>query len=286
LNWAKPVKGSYALTISAKNTAGLSGAGKYTLNISAPPTLAGATLTGTTSSPFTASVLATDPNASTLHYAMTGAPAGLSLSSGGALSWAKPVAGIYKLTISATDALGLSATAGVTLTIEGPPVLTASALTGYVASIFQATVAAKDPNASALSYAMNGAPAGMTLSSAGILTWPSPVAGVYHLTISAKDALGLSASAPCTLTVYGQPVLASANLIAQTTAAFSATVLAMDPNAGALSFSLSGAPSGMNISTTGVLTWAKPLKGSYRFTIYAKDALGFSGSATYTLTVS
>jgi hypothetical protein len=49
---------------------------------------------------------------------------------------------------------------------------------------------------------------------------------------------------------------------------------------------MTGAPSGLGISTAGLLTWAKPVKGSYTLTIGAKDALGLSATAKYTLTVS
>jgi hypothetical protein len=84
----------------------------------------------------------------------------------------------------------------------------------------------------------------------------------------------------------GPPVLAAGNLTASDAAAISAKVSATDPNGSALSYSMTGAPSGLGISTAGLLTWAKPVKGSYTLTIGAKDALGLSATAKYTLTVS
>jgi hypothetical protein len=286
LSWLKPVRGSYALTVTARNTAGLSGSGKYTLNIYGPPTLVNANLVGYSTSAFSANLAASDPNGSALHYAMSGAPAGLGLATSGALSWAKPVAGVYKLSVTATDALGLSASAVYTLSIYGTPVLAGGALTGYVGSIFQATLSAKDPNASALSYAMSGNPTGMSLSAAGVLTWTKPVVGTFKLNVTAKDALGLSGSATYTLSVLGPPVIAGGILSAKSTAAFSANVAATDPNASALSYSLLGAPAGMSISAAGVLSWSTPLKGSYVITLVARDALGLSASGKYSLTVS
>ena len=50
--------------------------------------------------------------------AVTGAPTGLALSAKGAFAWAKAVKGIYALTVTATDALGLSGSGTYTLTVR------------------------------------------------------------------------------------------------------------------------------------------------------------------------
>jgi hypothetical protein len=286
LSWAKPVAGIYPLLITATDSFGYASAAAYKLSIAGPPVLAGGSYTGNTTAAFSASVSATDPIGSALSYSMTGAPSGLTISSTGALSWPKPVKGSYVLTVTAKDSAGLSGSGKYTLSIYGQPVLASASLVGYTSTAFATSVSASDPNGSSLSYSMTGAPTGLSLSSTGVLSWAKPVLGVYKLTITVKDALGIGASAGDTLTILGPPVLAAGNLTASDAAAISAKVSATDPNGSALSYSMTGAPSGLGISTAGLLTWAKPVKGSYTLTIGAKDALGLSATAKYTLTVS
>lgn len=50
------------------------------------------------------------------------------------------------------------------------------------------------------------------------------------------------------------------------------------------SYSLGGAPSGMMVSSAGVVSWAKPVTGSYSVTVTAKDSK--TGSAVLSLTVN
>lgn len=86
-------------------------------------------------------------------------------------------------------------------------------------------------------------------------------------------------------TVSNPPVVASASITGQVGTALSFTVSASAPNA--MTYSLTGAPSGMAISTAGVVNWPAPVAGTYTVTVVAKDSkTGLSGQGVYTVTVS
>jgi hypothetical protein len=140
-----------------------------------------------------------------------------------------------------------------------------------------------------LTYTLSGAPVGLTIDASGVVKWTTPVVGSYDLTVTAIDAqtkaegIGvytISVVAPTAptvsaSTVYGMPGSALSFQIIYGAGA-------LEP----LTFSLSGAPSGMAIGSTGTVTWAKPVLGTYNVNAVVKNSkTGLSGSATYAVKV-
>jgi len=289
LTWAQGVQGSYRFAASATNSYGKTGSGVYTLTVipQLPPVFTGNTsLSAVAGSAFSANLSVSNPNGGSLNLGLAGAPAGMALSASGVLSWLHPVTGIYIFTASASDSYGYTGTAAYKLAVYGPPHVPGASYTGNTGSAFSAGAGASDPIGSALVYTLAGAPSGLSISSAGVLSWAAPVKGVYAFSLTARNAAGLSATASYHLTIYGLPQVSSTGLTAASGTAWSRAVSASDPNGSALTFSMSGAPAGLAISAGGVLSWSKAVKGSYTLTITARDALGLSGSAKVTLTVS
>ncbi|MFZ6778501.1 transglutaminase domain-containing protein [Undibacterium sp. Ji83W] len=82
------------------------------------------------------------------------------------------------------------------------------------------------------------------------------------------------------------PVITSAPVTAAVAGlAYRYPVAAQDPKGASLSYSLTDAPSGMNISSTGVITWASPVLGSFNVTLRADNGKAFA-EQRYLLTVS
>jgi subtilase family serine protease len=179
----------------------------------------------------------------------------------------------------------VNALAGVVNTVTAPVVSSAS-ISGQVGTALTYTASVTAPNA--VTYALTGAPAGMSISTAGIVTWATPVAGTYSVTVTAKDTkTNLSGLGVYTVTIAAPtpPAVGSATISgkAGTALTFSTSVTA----ANAVTYTLTGAPVGMSISTTGVVTWATPVTGTYAVTVYAKDnKTGLSGKGTYTVVIA
>jgi hypothetical protein len=261
--------------------------------VAVAPVVPGGTLVAKTGVALSQSLGITAPSGVTTTYKLTGAPGGLTVGATGALAWAKPATGSYTFGATATTSAGQSASASYTLKIipyTAPAFSGATALTGTAGKAFAATLTASNPNGGTLSWSMTGGPDGLALGGAGALAWAAPVAGSYTLSVKVADSYGLSATRAYTLKVAGAanaaPTLASATLTAKAGAAFSATLAGKDADGDALSYTMTGAPSGLTLSAAGVLNWAKAAKGTYALKVTARDARGLAGAvATITLSV-
>ena len=251
------------------------------------PVVTGASISGMVGTPlsFTVSASAANP----LSFSMLGAPAGMSIASTGVVSWTAPVAGSYAVTMVARNTVsGLTGQAVYKIVIapQPAPVVAAGAVTGKVGTALAFSVSVTAPNP--VSYTLAGAPAGMSISSAGLVSWAAPLAGKYAVTVTAKDSkTGLSGKGIYTVAIAAPlpPVITAASVTGKPGVAlsFASTVVAPNP----VTYTLSGAPAGMAISAAGVVSWAKPVLGTYSVTIIAKDSkTGLSGRAVTTVKIA
>jgi hypothetical protein len=251
------------------------------------PVVTPAAISGVVGTPlsFTASVTAANP----VTYTLTGAPAGMAISSTGVVTWTTPVIGSYAVTVTAKDsktALSGQGLYTVTIAQQAAPVVTAASITGTAGTALSYATAVKAANP--VTYSLTGAPAGMTISSTGVLSWTSPIAGSYKVTVLAKDSkTGLTGQGVITIAISAPlpPSVSSATVQGKpgVSLLFSATATAPNP----VTYSLSGAPAGMAISTAGLVTWASPVLGSYTVTVIAKDTkTGLTGQGVYTVKIA
>ena len=251
------------------------------------PVVTGASVTDVVGTPLSFTVSATSPDP--LTYSLNGAPSGMSINSSGIVTWATPVAGSYSVTVTATDTKANLSGKGVytvTITPPAPPVVTGSAVSGKVGTALSFNVSVTDNNAYSLS--LSGAPSGMTISSAGVISWATPVLGTYSVTVTATDSkTGLTGKGVYVVTIAAQPapVVSGGSITGKVGTALSFNVSVSDSNP--LIYNLSGAPSGMTISSTGVVNWTTPVAGSYNVTVTVKDTkTGLSGQGVFAVVIS
>ena len=237
-------------------------------------------------------------------YAATNLPPGLSVStSTGLISGTLTAAGIYPVTISATNAAG---TASAVSTYVVTPVTVVPAFTnlaaeavGFTGISFGTTYL--EASGSPTSYAVTGLPPGLSLNSTnGTITGSPMTAGTYAVTVSATNAAG-TGSAVWTVLVYnstalqpafyavnagiaaavGQPFSYEFEVIAET-GGISATV--------PLTFSYNGLPPGISGNASddydAYLSGTPTAAGSYPVTITATSPAGVSTSQVVTLVIS
>ncbi|PYM09168.1 MAG: hypothetical protein DMF15_06680 [Verrucomicrobia bacterium] len=179
--------GTYSVTISATYSGGsgaITGSGTLTLTINpAPPVItSGPTAIGTVGTAFSYQITATNNPTS---YSATGLPAGLTVkTSTGLISGNPTTAGIYGVTISATNVSG-TGTATLVITI-GP--FTAA---GTVNVPFSYQIPATGTPAS---YNATGLPSGLTVNTTtGVISGTTTAVGAFSVTISATYGTGSSA---------------------------------------------------------------------------------------------
>ena len=206
----------------------------------------------------------------------------------GVVSWPKPVASVYQVTVTAVDRnTGLSGKGLYIVAIDaaGTPEVTSGGVSGPPGAALSFSVGVSSANPVTLSLA--GAPSGMTISTTGVVTWQKPVAGTFTVTVTARDSkTGLSNQGIYTVkigTATG-PAVAQSTLTGVAGTAFTGTIVITDGGAGLVGIGSSGAPQGMsvapvngNMNMLGV-SWPKPVAGSYSIQVSATDANGLSAN--------
>jgi len=165
------------------------------------PVVPGGAFRARTDGSFTASLGVAAPAGVTTSYALNGAPAGLVVDAAGVVHWAAPAAGNYAFTATATTNLGLSASARYTLSVvkvNHAPTLASGVVAVPPGVTLRLALAGVDSDGDALSYVMTGAPRGLLLSRAGVLSWATTQPGRWVLHVVVRDAGGL-ASAPASI---------------------------------------------------------------------------------------
>ncbi len=236
-----------------------------------------------------------DAESDPLTFAATGLPTGATFSAAGVFDWPAAVAGVYTVSITASDGSLSSAVRTVTITVgaNNPPVVSPipnqSARVGQTVTF---TAAASDADGDTLSFAATGLPSGATFTSAGAFSWPnaSP-AGTYSVSITASD--GFLTSAPRTVSIgvlaNTAPVIAAVpNQTVRAGQSLSFNVTVTDAESDAVSLTATGLPAGATFSIAeggGSFFWASPVAGSYTVNLSASDGL-LVGTRAVSITVT
>ena len=219
-------------------------------------------------------------------------PSGITLSPQGLLSGTgvANTGGTHTFTVRATNTTGFTDQV-FTLTMKEAPVITSTApLPAFV-------IGANTPstyNFTASGFPLpifstfDSLPKGVTLSSTGVLTG-TPVSGTegtYEFTVIATGGDNLVAKRTFTLTVNSAVSITSASGTSAhngTASTFQVKTTGAPP---ASTFSLTGAPSGVTIDNTGLISIASTtVAGNHSFTVNASNGFGTPFTQTFTLEV-
>ncbi len=230
-----------------------------------------------------------DPNnGADLSFTLTNSPSGMSVSATGEITWTplEDVTESGTVTITVADG-GEDAAAAATedfavsvTVVNDAPLITTTAPTAVIElNLYSYQVNITDPDdandgSGEITYSLNAAPSGMTVSDRGLIEWTPPEgtrsSGEITLTVAdgGEDAAA-SAVETFTITVIEfntAPVITSlAGTLATEDTAYAYQVVIDDiddPNdgSGALRFDLLNRAQGMLVSNTGLITWT-PLEG-------------------------
>ncbi|HEX7987121.1 MAG TPA: putative Ig domain-containing protein [Duganella sp.] len=187
------------------------------------------------------------------------------------------------------------------LTVQTAPVVTAATINGKAGTALTFTASVTSTNA--VTYSLSGAPAGMTISGAGVVGWTAPVAGTYSVTVTAKDGVnGLSGSGVYTVVIAaagtitttvnagtGGPVFKATALTGVAGRPLSGSFSITDAGSKSMAVSISGAPLGMMFAASGgtiSMLWASPVTGSYQLKVVATNGSGVSSTVTIPVTIT
>jgi RHS repeat-associated protein len=254
-------------------------------------------------SPYSYAVVAQYSGTGPLAYALTTAPAGMTIDpASGLIQWT-PTAdevGPEAVALTVTDPLGGTATQAFAVVVASsqpvqPPTITSQpTYAADAGALYQYAVTAVDPAGLALSYSLTAAPTGMSINrSSGLIQWtPAPgQAGPNAVTVVATNAGGASASQSFAIVVtVNQPPAISSTAPTTITAGltYRYDVQASDPDGDPLTYTLVAGPSGMSIDAMGRLTWPAGIAdiGTQHVSIAVADNRGASTPQSFDVNVA
>jgi large repetitive protein len=243
---------------------------------------------------------ATDPEGFPLTYSIVDGPSTGSLSSisGGAVTYTPGAIGLDTFTYKANDGLTDSNTATVSIEVAAANQVpstdggTASVIVGGSTS---GTVTATDGDGDdlAFSLATNPAAGTATVSGVGAFTYAHDGSATTSdsFTYQVSDGNGGTATGTVTVTIVNQaPTASPVSATTEIEQAVATTLLATDPEALPLTFSIVDGPSNGALSAVAgnavTYTPGAGFSGSDSFTFRANDGLNDSNTATATITVN
>lgn len=294
--------GTFTVTVTARDSTTGTGAPfetvqTYSLNVAAPTiVVAPASLpAGEVGVAYTQTVVATGGVASYSYAVTAGAlPAGLTLAADGTLSGVPTAGGTFNLTVSATDANAFTGSQTYSLVINAPTVtLTPATLPNASQGLAYSAALTATGGVGPYTFTVSGTlPAGLSLSSSGVLSGTPSAAGSNTFSIIATDSG--TGTGPYQGTRSYTVVTAAGPSIDQTTlpaaqagVAYAASLTASGGTA-PYSFTVSSGalPAGVSLSSGGAFSGTPTSSGTFNITVQVSDSNAVTSSQALALSVN
>jgi hypothetical protein len=221
-------------------------------------------------------------------YTWTGAlPAGLTLSTAGAIAGAPTAAGTFQFTVTVTDSASGTASQQFTLIVGGGLAITTTALPeGKVgASYSQAFTATGGTPPYTFTTSAGSLPPGITLTGA-VLSGTPTKAGSYTFTIQVTDNVSAKATQQFTIVITGLAITTSGLPSAAVGTAYSQTLAASGTAPYTWVITQGALPDGLTLgASSGTIGGTPTAGGAPSVTIQVTDSTKATASAVFTLTV-
>ncbi|MBQ7594850.1 MAG: putative Ig domain-containing protein, partial [Synergistaceae bacterium] len=269
--------GSFTFTVTARNDYG-SDSRNYTMNIQDLPSITPSSFTGYVKTSFNQTMSLSYGSSS--NWSASDLPSGLSIKAKtGVISGKPKETGTFRATISAVTSAGTS-TASVTFTIlpqpSKPKFETTTLPDAVIGQSYSQTVSIT--GTAPITVSVTGLPDGLSFNaSTGRISGTPTTEGKYTLKFEATNA---ATSSPVKknikLTVTAAPPRISVPTLAMgyVGVVYDSVQFSLSSGNGAITWSASGAPSGISVSKTGLLSGTPKKGGNFTIKLTAKNSGG------------
>ncbi len=285
------VSGTFNYTVTVTDSGGNKGTFNCSVTVAPPPIAANCvTITavqGVTITPVT--MTATGGTGTGYTFSASGLPSGLTMSSSGTISGTPTVSGTFNYTVTVTDSGGNKGTFNCSVTVAPPPIaancVTITAVQGV--TITPVTMTATGGTGTGYTFSASGLPSGLTMSSSGTISGTPTVSGTFNYTVTVTDSGGNKGTFNCSVTVAPPPIAANCVTITavQGVTITPVTMTATGGTGTGYTFSASGLPSGLTMSSSGTISGTPTVSGTFNYTVTVKDSAGDTGTFHCSVTV-
>lgn len=226
-------------------------------------------------------------------------PMGLTLNANGSITGTPTATGTFTFTPQVTDVAGETAAPGsactITVTTASPLSLACPANnTGIVGAMFSGSLVATGGVTPYKMFAVSSGslPAGLNLNATtGAITGTPTAAGSSTFSATVTDSNGTTSAstasaANCGVTINAAPTASCVSINAiQGVAITSATLIGSGGAGGTYTFSATGLPTGLSMSSGGTISGTPSVSGTFSYTVTIKDSKGNTGTITCSITV-
>jgi len=207
-------------------------------------------------------------------------PTGLTLSAAGVISGTPSEVGTFNFTVQAANVAGNN-TKALSITVNGvPPVITTTTLPdGIVETSYNQTLTATGTTPINWSLIGGSLPTGLSISITGVISGTPSETGTYNFTVQATNVAGNNTKA-LTIIVFAPPAITTTTLpdgvvgtvYNQSLTATGTTPITWTLESGSL-------PTGLTLSTAGVISGTPTVANTFNFTVKATNAVGSNTKA-------
>jgi SdrD B-like domain/PKD domain/Putative Ig domain len=135
-------------------------------------------------------------------------------------------------------------------------------------------------------FTATGLPAGLSISASGTISGTPTASGTFSYTVTVKDKNGNTGSSNCSVTVNVPPTATCVAITAiKGIAIVPVTLTATGGAGGPYTFSVTGLPSGLSISSSGTISGTPTQSGTFNYTVTITDKSGNKGTINCTVVV-
>ncbi len=299
--------GSFTFTVQVEDASATPGLAQATFSVTINPNPAqavaittGALPTGTVGHAYLAQLQAAGGTAPYAWAVVAGAlPGGLALSPTGSISGTPGAEGSFAFTVEVADASATPHTATKQFTISVAPapgqslsIATATLPHGTTGTAYAATITASGGTAPySFSLAGGALPPGLALADDGTISGTPTIAGSFSFTVRVTDNDGLTADR--TLSIIVSPAPGELTITTQTLppgrtgVAYDATLVAANGTPPyTWSLATDSLPSGLTLSSGGVIGGTPTAAGTFTFTVAVTDGAGTPATASKQLSIT
>jgi len=282
------VSGTFNYTVTVKDSAGNTGTVNCSVTV-APPVSATCVsinaVQGVAITPVT--MIGGGGAGGPYTFTAAGLPAGISISSSGLISGTPTVSGTFSYTVTVKDSAGNTGTVNCSVTVNPPPSATCvvvSAVQGM--AIAPVTMTGGGGAGGPYTFTATGLPAGISISSSGLISGTPTVSGTFSYTVTVKDKSGNTGTVNCSVTVNPPPSATCVVISAVQGAAITpVTMIGGGGTGGPYTFSATGLPAGISISSGGTISGTPSVNGTFNYTVTVKDSAGNTGTVNCSVRV-